>query len=80
MLVTFCGHGGAKDTDIVMLAPVSVHAAHLRQGIGSAMIKLGILPDFEIAEVKLFDELPDNLTYLELTRILFDYLKNNNKN
>ena len=36
------GHGGAKDTDIVMLAPVSVHAAHLRQGIGSAMIKLGI--------------------------------------
>lgn len=42
--------------------------------------KLGILPDFEIAEVKLFDELPDNLTYPELTRILFDYLKNNNKN
>ena len=36
------GHGGAKDTDIVMLAPVSVHADHLRQGIGSAMIKLGI--------------------------------------
>ena len=36
------GHGGADDTDIVMLAPVSVHADHLRQGIGSAMIKLGI--------------------------------------
>lgn len=36
------GHGGAKDTDIVMLAPVSVHADYLRQGIGSAMIKLGI--------------------------------------
>ena len=36
------GHGGAKDTDIVILAPVSVHADHLRQGIGSAMIKLGI--------------------------------------
>ncbi|MBQ0126132.1 MAG: N-acetyltransferase, partial [Clostridiales bacterium] len=35
-------HGGAKDTDIVMLAPVSVHADHLRQGIGSEMIKLGI--------------------------------------
>ncbi len=28
--------------DIVMLASVSVHADHLRQGIGSAMIKLGI--------------------------------------
>ena len=36
------GHGGAKDTDIVMLAPVSVHADHLRQSIGSAMIRLGI--------------------------------------
>ena len=36
------GHGGAKETDIVMLAPVSVHADHLRQGIGSAMIRLGI--------------------------------------
>ncbi len=36
------GHGGAKDTDIVMLAPVAVHADHLRQGIGSAMLKLGI--------------------------------------
>ena len=36
------GHGGAKDTDVVMLAPVSVHADFLRQGVGSAMIKLGI--------------------------------------
>ncbi len=36
------GHGGADDTDVVMLAPVSVHADHLREGIGSAMITLGI--------------------------------------
>lgn len=36
------GHGGADDTDIVMLAPVSVHADRLRQGIGSAMLALGI--------------------------------------
>ena len=36
------GHGGANDTDIVMLAPVSVHADYLRQGIGTAMLKLGI--------------------------------------
>lgn len=35
-------HGGANDTDIVMLAPVSVHADFLRQGIGSSMLKLGI--------------------------------------
>ena len=36
------GHGGAKDTEIVMLAPVSVHADHLRQGIGSEMLRQGI--------------------------------------
>lgn len=36
------GHGGAADTEIVMLAPVSVHADYLRRGIGSAMIKQGI--------------------------------------
>ena len=35
-------HSGAKDTDIVMLAPVSVHADHLRQGVGSTMIRLGV--------------------------------------
>ena len=35
-------HGGAKDTDIVMLAPVSVHADHFHQGVGSAMLRLGI--------------------------------------
>jgi len=29
-------------TDIVMLAPVSVHADYLRQGIGSTIIKFGI--------------------------------------
>lgn len=36
------GHGTARDTEIVMLAPVSVHADHLRQGIGKAMLTLGI--------------------------------------
>ena len=35
-------HGSAKETNVVMLAPVSVHADHLRQGIGTAMIRLGI--------------------------------------
>ncbi|WP_127573063.1 GNAT family N-acetyltransferase [Paenibacillus xylaniclasticus] len=28
--------------DIVMLAPVAVHADHLRQGIGTAMLRMGI--------------------------------------
>ena len=36
------GHGGAADTPVVMLAPVSVHADCLRQGIGSAMLRMGI--------------------------------------
>ncbi|MDT8718441.1 N-acetyltransferase [Clostridium sp. 19966] len=31
-----------KNTEIVMLAPVSVHADYFRQGVGSTMIKLGI--------------------------------------
>lgn len=35
------GHGG-PDSDIVMLAPVSVHADYLRRGIGTAMLHLGI--------------------------------------
>ena len=36
------GHGGAADTPIVMLAPVSVHADYFRQGIGSAMLRMGM--------------------------------------
>ena len=36
------GHGGAADTEIVMLAPVSVNADYFRRGIGTAMLKLGI--------------------------------------
>ncbi len=36
------GHGGTNDTEIVMLAPVSVHADYFRRGIGSTMIKMGI--------------------------------------
>lgn len=36
------GHGDGIDSEIVMLAPVSVHADHFRQGIGSTMLKMGI--------------------------------------
>ena len=35
------GHGG-PGSDVVMLAPVSVHADYLRRGIGTAMLRLGI--------------------------------------
>ncbi len=36
------GYGGAEDTEIVMLAPVSVHADYFHMGVGSAMLKLGM--------------------------------------
>ena len=36
------GHGKEADSEIVMLAPVSVHADYFRKGIGSTMLKLGI--------------------------------------
>ena len=36
------GHNGSTDSGIVMLAPVSVHADHFRQGIGTAMLTMGI--------------------------------------
>lgn len=36
------GNNDGADSEIVMLAPVSVHADHFRQGIGTAMLKLGI--------------------------------------
>lgn len=35
-------HPDEENSDIVMLAPVSVHADYFRQGVGSTMIKLGI--------------------------------------
>ena len=36
------GHGDGADSEIVMLAPVSVHADYFRRGIGTAMLNLGI--------------------------------------
>ena len=36
------GHSKEAKSDIVMLAPVSVHADYFHQGIGSSMIKMGI--------------------------------------
>ena len=36
------GHNHNTDPGIVMLAPVSVHADYFRQGIGSAMLTMGI--------------------------------------
>ena len=36
------GHSGAAGTEIVMLAPVSVHADYFRRGVGTAMLNMGI--------------------------------------
>ena len=36
------GHSDGADSEIVMLAPVSVHADYFRQGIGTAMLTMGI--------------------------------------
>lgn len=36
------GHGDGTDSPVVMLAPVSVHADHFRQGVGTAMLTQGI--------------------------------------
>ena len=36
------GYVNAENSEIVMLAPVSVHADYFRQGIGTAMLNLGI--------------------------------------
>ncbi len=39
--------------------------------------KLGAIPESEMAEVKSFDRLPDNLTYPAITTVLFEYLQKN---
>lgn len=56
-------------------------------GIGSGGVvftaeirKLGKIPESEMAEVKLFDALPDNLTYPAITPKLFTYLQENVEN
>jgi 8-oxo-dGTP diphosphatase len=38
--------------------------------------KLNALPDFEIGEVRLFDDVPDNLTYPYIYKLLFSFLRN----
>lgn len=42
--------------------------------------KLDKIPESEMAEVKQFDSLPHNLTYPEITPVLFAYLQNNIEN
>ena len=37
--------------------------------------EMGTLPESEMAEVCLFDELPENVTYPGITPVLYEYLK-----
>lgn len=39
--------------------------------------QLGAIPESEMAETRQFDELPENLTYPEITPVLFQYLFKN---
>lgn len=41
--------------------------------------KLGDMPESEMARTKQFDSLPDNLTYPQITPVLFEYLFENGK-
>ena len=41
----------------------------------SKVRELNMLPDFEIKEIKLFDELPDNLTYPKIQPYLYEKVK-----
>lgn len=57
---------------------------HGESGLGGIayradIAKLDALPDFEMAEVKLFDALPDNLTYPDITPVLFAEMEKCNK-
>ena len=36
--------------------------------------KLDVLPQSEIAEIRLFDDIPDNLTYPEIQKVLFKHI------
>lgn len=45
----------------------------------SEVKKLDKLPDLEIKEIKLFDDIPDNLTYPEIQPYLFEKVKFLNK-
>ena len=51
-----------------------------RNNYGSGMVfqadiqELGPLPEFEMAERKCFEKLPDQLTYPEITRAIFSFM------
>ncbi len=70
---------GAVDYDLSLVSPYTVTIDGVTTGgcLYFADIKaLGALPAYEIAEVKLFDRLPDNLTYPDIQPPLFEQAQN----
>jgi len=69
---------GAAGFDIVPAFDYSVihdDGASHGQVFFAEVSALGTMPDFEMAEVGLFDSLPDMLRFPEITPILFNYLQ-----
>lgn len=64
-----CGYRAGDDTDfadgVVFFAEIS---------------RLGKLPESEMAEVKAFDTLPENITYPDITPVLFEQVEHKFKN
>lgn len=71
---------GAVDFDMV---PLCDYWAGDEHGGANGMVfhavihQLGPMPDSEMAEVKSFDSLPENLSYPAITPVLFQYLSEN---
>ena len=69
---------GAKDFQIRPICDYSVTRNNIPSYgrlFFSKIEELDTLPDYEIKEVKLFDEIPDNLTYPEIQPYLFEKVK-----
>ena len=70
---------GAKEFSIESICEYSVTRDNVNTTYGrlyfSHIKELDKLPNFEIKEIKLFDELPESLTYPEIQPYLFEKVK-----
>lgn len=67
---------GAVEYDIEPLCDYCAGEEEIDTGAGGMVFvadirKLGDIPDSEMEEVRLFDKLPENLTYPDITPVLF---------
>lgn len=67
---------GALDFRIAPLGDYAVRGSAFGGSVFLARVRtLGELPDFEMAEIRLVDELPQNLTHPEIQGALFAHFK-----